>query len=241
MSVVSIHQPNFLPWIKLIDKILASDVYIAYDTVQFTRSEYHSRQMIKTPAGPLVISIPVLSGDTPFQNLVDVRIDPKGNWRRKQLKSIALSYAKAPFFAEVFSWIEAIYGRQHEWLVELNLDIIAGVCAYLQSQVRIVRASSLPHGGDNTERVIQLVQAVGGTIHLTSTYGTERQYIDWPRVTAAGLGIRVQQYQHPVYPQQYGSFVSNISLVDMLFNCGRTTAQLLARQRSALDITPGST
>ena len=32
---VSLHQPNFLPWTKLFDKILASDIYIAYDSVQY--------------------------------------------------------------------------------------------------------------------------------------------------------------------------------------------------------------
>jgi hypothetical protein len=35
---VSVHQPNFLPWVKLLDKIIASDVYVVYDTVQFTKS-----------------------------------------------------------------------------------------------------------------------------------------------------------------------------------------------------------
>jgi hypothetical protein len=42
-----VHQPNFLPWLKLLDKILGSDVYVAYDSVIYTRSEYHDRQRIK--------------------------------------------------------------------------------------------------------------------------------------------------------------------------------------------------
>ena len=37
-QMVSVHQPNFMPWLKLLDKILASDVYIAYDTAQFTKT-----------------------------------------------------------------------------------------------------------------------------------------------------------------------------------------------------------
>ena len=44
MTSVCLHQPNFMPWTKLLAKIAASDVYVAYDTVQFTRTEYHNRQ-----------------------------------------------------------------------------------------------------------------------------------------------------------------------------------------------------
>ncbi len=58
---VSVHQPNFLPWTKLFDKVLGSDVYIAYDSVQYTRSEFHSRQLITGRDGPLWLSVPVLT------------------------------------------------------------------------------------------------------------------------------------------------------------------------------------
>src|SRR6266568_1310825 len=57
---VSVHQPNFLPWTKLFDKVLGSDVYIAYDSVQYTRSEFHSRQLITGRDGPLWLSVAVL-------------------------------------------------------------------------------------------------------------------------------------------------------------------------------------
>src|SRR5262249_57060111 len=58
---VSLHQPNFLPWTKLVDKILASDIYIAYDSVQYTHSEFHARQWITGRDGPVWLSGPVLN------------------------------------------------------------------------------------------------------------------------------------------------------------------------------------
>ncbi|BAS16657.1 conserved hypothetical protein [Arthrobacter sp. Hiyo8] len=48
MVIVSVHQPNFMPWLKLLAKVLASDVYVAYDSVQFTRQEFHARQLLKS-------------------------------------------------------------------------------------------------------------------------------------------------------------------------------------------------
>ena len=71
---VSIHQPNFLPWTKLFDKVLASDVYIAYDSVQYTRSEFHSRQRITGRDGPVWLSVPVLTRGRGRQPLCAVEL-----------------------------------------------------------------------------------------------------------------------------------------------------------------------
>lgn len=52
MRSACLHQPNAFPWTKLVDKILGSDVWIVYDTAQYARTEFHSRQLIKGRQGP---------------------------------------------------------------------------------------------------------------------------------------------------------------------------------------------
>ena len=51
--IVSIHQPNYLPWIGFFDKIKRSDVFVLLDDVQFPRGKKHfgHRNKIKTNAG----------------------------------------------------------------------------------------------------------------------------------------------------------------------------------------------
>ncbi len=232
MTAVSVHQPNFMPWLKLLDKVLASDVYVAYDTVQYTKSEYHARQRVRTPDGPTWLSVPLLSGQGAPQDIRDVRIDPKQPFRPRHLKQLRVGYAKAPYFDDVYGLVEDVYRRDHDMLVDLSVELIEALCRYLGSPVRVVRASALPHAGDNTERLVQLVRAVGGTEHLTSTYGTGRRYIDWPRMQAAGVAIRSQGFEHPEYEQQWPGFVPHLAAVDMLFACGPATADILAERRS---------
>ena len=53
MVGVCLHQPNFIPWTKLLAKIVASDVYVVYDSVQFVRTEYHNRQRIRACRGAM--------------------------------------------------------------------------------------------------------------------------------------------------------------------------------------------
>ena len=186
-TVVTIHQPNFMLWTKLLDKILASDVYVAYDTVQYTKSEYHSRQKIRNSSGEMWLSVPVIHDR--YQPLESVRIDDQQRFRRKHLRTIHQEYRRSPHFDDVYRIVSEVYDAEHDHLVDLNLALIEGFCRYLQSPVRVIRASSLPHEGDNTDRLIQLVRGAGGSHHLTSTYGTEREYIDWTRVMESGIGL----------------------------------------------------
>jgi hypothetical protein len=236
--VVSVHQPNFMPWLKLLDKILASDVYVAYDTVQYTRSEYHARQRVRTHTGAAWLSVPLRKIPGQRQLLEQLRLDPGQPYQARHLKTLRVGYARAPWFAEVYALVEQVYAGDHERLVDLSLDLIEAFCRYLGSPVRIVRASSLPHAGDNTERLIQLVRAVAGDVHLTSTYGTERRYIDWPRVAAAGIEVHAQRFTHPRYPQAWPGFVPDLAALDMLFCQGRETGPILAAGRASTRIEP---
>ena len=93
----------------------------------------------------------------------------------------------------------------------------------------IVRASGLPHSGDNTDRLIQLTMAVGGDEHITSTWGTDRKYIEWDRVSAAGITIRTQEFVHPSYQQQFDPFEPNLGVLDLIFSQGPAAATSISR------------
>ncbi|NED98523.1 WbqC family protein [Phytoactinopolyspora alkaliphila] len=235
---VSVHQPNFLPWIKLLDKILGSDVYVVYDTVQYTKSEYHARQRVKTHTGTVWLSVPVLHVRGAHQLLKDVRIDNSQPFRRRHLKVLGMSYGSAPYFDEVFPVLQDVYAREHERLVDLNTDLIEAICSYLGAEVLMIRAGSVPHGGDKTERLVQLVENVGGTDHLTSTFGAGHQEVDWQRFRRAGIGVRAQCFEHPEYPQIGRGFTAGLAAIDMLFACGRNTLDILDRRRRSQQVGP---
>ena len=238
--LVSIHQPNFLPWLKLLDKILASDVYVAYDTVQYTKSEYHARQKVKAPTGTSWLSVPLRHVPGTRQPLRDVRLDNSQPFRYRHLKILRSSYASTPYFDEVFAIVEQAYARDHDHLADLNLDLIEGLCGYLTAPVRIVRASQVPHQGDRTQRLVQLIRGVGGTEHLTSTYGADHQHVEWEQFDRAGIPLRAQEFAHPVYPQIGRGFVPDLSALDMLFALGPRTRKVLAERRRLVRVDPAA-
>jgi WbqC-like protein family len=239
-TTVSVHQPNFLPWLKLLDKILASDVYVAYDTVQYTKSEYHARQKVRRHTGTAWLSVPVRHVRGTPQPIEAVRVDNSQPFRRRQLRVLRMSYQDTPYFDEVFPLIEAVYAGGQERLVDLNLDLIGALCSYLDAPVRIVRASTLPHQGDRTDRLVQLVRNAGGSEHLTSTYGAEHQAVEWGRFPRAGIAVRSQEFEHPTYDQIGAEFVPNLAAIDMLFACGRDTREILASRRRTVRVEAAS-
>lgn len=237
-TTVSVHQPNFLPWLKLLDKILASDVYIAYDTAQYTKTEYHARQKVKTHTGPIWLTVPLRHVRDTRQLIKDLRIDNSQPFRRRHLKVLRMSYQSTPYFDEIFPLIQDTYARDHDYLVDLNLELIGAFCSYLNASVPIVRASTLPHDGDKTERLVQLIRAVGGSEHLTSTIGGDHQDVDWGPFHRAGIALRSQQFEHPEYDQIGREFVPHLAAVDMLFACGPATAEILASRRRLVRVDP---
>jgi WbqC-like protein family len=240
MTVACLHQPNFLPWTKLIDKVLASDIWIVYDSVQYTKTEFHSRQRIKARTGqPVWLTVPVVRAGRPrFQALQEVELCVDHDWRSAHLRLLREHYQRTPFWPEVRDLVEAVYGSGHTHLVEFNVALARAIVDYLGGTTKIVMASSLPHAGDNTERLIQLTRAVDADTHLTSTYGTDRQYIDWERVADAGIAVSDQLFSHPSYEQPHGPFLANLSVIDLVCNCGPDSAQMLAERRQTPVVLP---
>ena len=237
---VSLHQPNFLPWTKLFDKILASDVYIAYDSVQYTHSEFHARQWITGRDGPVWLSVPVLTRGRSRQPLYAAELVPGRAWRDAHLRLLTEHYRGAPYFHEVMAVLGKVYEGDDHLLVDFNLRLLHALLDYVGASVQVVRATCYEHTGDNTERVIQLTRAVGGDVHLTSTYGTPRGYIDWKQVAAAGIAVESQRFTEPCYRQQFEPFRPNLSVVDLLFAVGPAAAGLLGEMRQLDRVLPAA-
>lgn len=225
-----LHQPNFLPWPKLIDKIMGCDVYIAYDSVQYTRTEFHSRQQIGTRDGPVWLSVPVLTRGRGRQRICDVELVPGGDWRDAHLRLLREHYGRAPRYDEVSDLIATVYAQGDGRLVDLNLALIEAILAYIGASVQIVRATAYPHEGSNTERLIQLTQAVGANTHVTSTFGTDRQYICWEQVADAGIVVESQRFEEPTVDWMH-PHVPGLSIVDLLFMVGSDAGHVLREAR----------
>lgn len=212
--IVTIHQPDFLPWLGFFDRWQSSDLYIILDDVQFLRRGWHHRDKIKTKDGVKWLTVPVFKKGQYYQLIREVRIDHTTNWRDKHLKTIEANYKHAPNFEECFKRIAAIYRKKHRFLRDLNIELLNTVAEWLGIMTPTVLASEYDVQSTSTQKLVTLVKSVGGTCYLTGL--GSKDYLDESLFHKENIEVRWQEYRHPVYKQFYGEFVPMLSCLDYL-------------------------
>jgi hypothetical protein len=222
--IVAIHQPQFMPWLGYFDKIVRSERFVFLDNVQFKKNEFQNRNKIKTAQGCMWLTVPILYKYP--ERINEVKINSRVDWRNKHLKSLTTNYHKAPYFSDLFPEIERFYTEDAEFISEVNRASVLMLLRMLGLQKEMTVASEL---GDLPEepsrRLAAICASVGADTYMSGPGG--RAYLDLEPFHKEGITVIFQEFIHPVYPQLYGDFMSNLSLLDLLFNCGPDSLQIL--------------
>jgi len=224
MTIVAIHQPQYLPWLPWFAKAAASDVFVYLDNVQYQKNGVQNRNQIKSASGPLWLTVPVKASLE--MQIRSVPID--GNhWQAKHQKSLLQNYAKAPFADLLVEEILPILTRGWTSLADLNIALTEWMFSYLGVQTQRIRASELKSAGNKQELVINLCKELGASQYLSgmgaSAYQNEEDF------KTQGIELRYFHSELPAYPQQYPKlgFVSGLSIVDLLLNIGPGARKLI--------------
>lgn len=216
--VVTIHQPDFLPWLGFFDRWVKSDLYIVLDDVQFLRRGWHNRDKIKTKDGVKWLTVPVVRKGRGDQIIRDVKIDYGSNWHQKHLGTIEANYKKAPHFDACFETVCQIYSKKQSFLFDLNMDLLRFVGDELGITSPLVFASDYNIGSAGSRRLLDLVKAVSGSAYLTGE--GSKAYLNETLFSREKIQVVWQEFEHPVYRQLHGRFVPMLSVLDFLMMRG---------------------
>jgi hypothetical protein len=221
MTKLAISQPTYLPWLGYFEQIAKSDYFVFLDTVQYERQSWQSRNRIKDQYDNVHwLSVPVVRHalDTPVG---DIQIaTQKGNWQRKHLNAIRTHLARTPHLAEVLTLIESVYQQQHQKLAELNIAMISAVCQAMGITTSLLRASELSVSGNKADLLLQIIQQLQGTCYFANQGSKNYLEQEQCRFADHGISINYQQWQHPVYQQKGGQFVSHLAWPDAVAYLG---------------------
>jgi len=235
MNRVVIHQPSYLPWIGLFDRIAQADLFIVYDNVQYDKHGWRNRNRIKTAAGSQWLTVPILTKHRSGMLVSDALVNPQVPWSRKHLQAIRVNYARAPYADRYLKPLAEILDRPWAHLMDLDLTLQDFLFDALGMRVQQMKATAL---GDTSapsasERLAILCQRAGATEYISPD--AAKDYLDPRPLEAAGVTVRFHGYQHPVYPQLHGPFIPHLSVIDLLMNCGeQSLATLTHRAPSAV-------
>ena len=221
---VGIIQSNFLSWRGYFDFIRESDVFIVHDDLQYTKSDWRNRNLIKTMRGTEWITVPVRYRHT-SQLIEETPVDYSMPWAQKMLNRIREAYRRAPHFELYFSDLDNLLTQPAVSISDLNLRLIKWVCHNLEIDTPIRLSHEYHPQGAKTERLIGILQQMQATTYLSGP--AAQAYLIPHLFEQAGIQLEFKQYNYPVYEQLYPPFDPAVSVIDLLFMKGRDAISYL--------------
>ncbi|MCW5299438.1 hypothetical protein DXT88_14775 [Herbaspirillum lusitanum] len=217
---VAILQSNYIPWKGYFDMIAAVDEFILYDDMQYTRRDWRNRNQIKTPQGVQWLTVPVQAKGKYDQKIRDTIIDGS-EWAGSHWKTLAQNYSRAAHFDEVAIWLKPLYlAESYTHISELNRRLIEAVCQYMGIKTIISSSCSYSLIDGKTERLADLCRQAGATEYISGPSAIN--YVEKNAFEDLNMKLTWFDYAgYPEYPQLWGEFAHGVSILDLLFNCGK--------------------
>ena len=227
--IVSIHQPNYLPWLGFFDKIKRSDIFVVFDDVQFPRGNckhFGHRNKIKTNTGTKWLTVPIKnkSGMVSFNDTI---INYDTDWQDKHCKLMVYFYNKTPYFSDYHFPIFNIIQEQHNSLTELSVKLIKYFMKELNIDTEIVYSSQLNPSGFGSEKIFSILENLNATEYITGSGTGSQRYINEEAFGRRNINLQWQDYKCKEYNQLFGDFIPYLSVVDLLFNHGKKAGEVI--------------
>lgn len=226
MSTLVVLQPGYLPWLGFFDQMMRADYFVYYDDVQFDKHGWRNRNRVKGPNGPVWLTVPVRHKGRTNQLINTVEISGDGRWHTKHIRTIRELYTRASFTSDHIEGLDAVLGKPYERLVDLCYATVEYFRTVLEISTPTFLSSELGIGGDRSERLINLCRHFGADTYLSGD--AARSYLQTELFEDSGIKVLWQKYEHPIYLQQHGPFITHLSIVDLVLNMGSESRSILA-------------
>jgi hypothetical protein len=209
-----IHQPNYIPYIGLFQKINESDIFIFYDNAQYTKWDYHNRNKIKWSNWEILLTIPV------NVSLWDTINSVTYDWRvlSKHLKSIDQSYKKSEFYEDFFPVLKEIFEYNTGSLSEFNINFIKEISQYIwiNTEFRTLSEMDFKLDSSSTDALVDICKLVWADEYISWSWWKE--YVEVDKFTSEWIKLSFQDFTHPEYKQLWWEFIPYMSIIDIIFN-----------------------
>jgi len=223
---VTIHQPEHLIWLGLVDKISKADTFVILDNVQFRKNYFQNRNRIKTANDWAWLTVPV-SRFHLGTKISDIKIYYAKEWTQQYLAFIEDSYTASKYFNAYYPKIKEIIVRKYQFLADLNIELIKEILNWFDVKTKIIKASDLKlqHAEKGSRNILEICKVLSADAYLSGIEG--KNYLDFSEFKAARINVTIHQFYHPIYKQLKSDFIPGMSSVDLLFNYGPGARDIL--------------
>lgn len=223
--IISIHQPEHMPWPGFFHKMSRADVYVLLDNVQYKKNNWQNRNRIVTRKGePQWLTVPVKLKGHMERTIRDIEINCQQDWRRRYWGRINDSYCRHPYFKTYAQELLEVVNRGHSHLRDLNRDLIDFFRRVLHLNNKVMWASELPVKGESTELLVSIAKSVGADMYISGPDGAT--YLDLDAFAREGIEVVFHRFSPPIYEARNG-FFPGLSTLDLIMNHGGNSASII--------------
>ena len=166
----------------------------------YQKQSYRNRCYIYGANGKQLLTIPIsFPSNSERKKTKDARIDYSEDWQKQHLKSLKSAYNSSPFFSLLEVELKEVYAKKHTFLLDLNIDTFLFVKDILSLEVNHSLTSEYKAEIDNDYRFLSDAKS---NINFASETYTQ------------------------VFSDKH-SFISNLSILDLLFMEGSNSISIL--------------
>ena len=217
---LSFNQPAFIPWGGFFARLLSTDKMVLLDDTALAHGfTYVNRNRIKGPLGEVWITVPLKRKGRSGQKIKDLEIYEKDRWAKKFLLTLEHFYGKSVCFEPLHREIKAAIGTPDISFMNLILGLLGILKANLRIDKETVLQSEMGIAGKGTPLLVSIAKELGAQ-EVILPYFSEKA-VESGRFIRENIGVRFLRYSPPPYPQFWGEFIQNLSVLDLLLCLGR--------------------
>ena len=207
-------QPYFFPYIGYFQLISATNQFVIYDNIKYTKKGWINRNRFLLNSGSATFSIP-LTRDSDFLDIRDRRISSEYR-REKLIRKLEAAYQYAPQFESTFPLILEIINNSSDSLFEYVKNSVQRLCHHLDIDTKIVISSQvmIDHQLKSKEKILALCQKLGADEYINSIGGLD--LYSFEAFQASGVTLKFIKTKPIQYPQFEKDCIPSLSIIDVL-------------------------
>lgn len=197
-------HPTYFPSVAHFVTMLKADKITFEVEDNFQKQTNRNRTYIYSPQGKQLLNIPIKhSGSVPHQKYKDIQIDYSENWQKIHYKSLEMAYRSSPFFEYFEDDLMPLFKEKYKFLMDYNFELF---------------------------EILQSCLGTNLTFEKTTEYIKEPQNIKDFRYLVDGKKVSHNFESYTQVFEDKDGFLSDLSVLDLLFNEGRYAVDYLKKQ-----------
>lgn len=190
-------ETQFLPPISFFTFYVKESTIFIEAEENYQKKGLRNKAYVMGPDRVETLIVPLRKGKNAQKPIREVEITGEMSWRRVMCRKIMSVYGKSPYFDYLFSEFEHIINKKHQFLFDLNLELLHWIINFWGWDDKIELTKQ--YGGPPDATIIDLRNRYTKDFHKRS----KEKYIPYPQV----------------FEDRHG-FVPHLSVLDLMMCMG---------------------